>query len=112
MLLCGEVDNVAGRVVWLLGWVVFLVVGLFPVVWVGGVVVVGSEPGSGLEPVEASVPGAAVCELLSVAGVVTSVWPVGLVDGVLFTVTKVVVTRVFIVVCVIGSSELEVVAAL
>lgn len=112
MLLCGEVDNIAGRVVWLLGWVVFLVVGLFPVVWAGGMMVVGSEPGAALEPMEASVPGAAVCELLGVAGVVSKVWTVVLVDGVLFIVSKEVVTRVLIVVCVIGGSELEVVAAL
>lgn len=73
MLLYGEVDNVAGRVVWLLGWVVSLVVGQFPVVWTGGVMVVGSEPGGTLGPMEASVPGAAVCELLGVGGIVTSV---------------------------------------
>lgn len=121
--MCGEVDKVAGRVVWvvfpvvwLLGWVVFPVVwlavdGLGLVVWAGGVMVGGSEPGAVLGPIVASVTGAAVCELLGVTRVVTGVWVLGLVDGVLFVVIREVVVRVFIVVCVVGVSELEVVAA-
>lgn len=114
--MCGEEDKVAGRVVWLLGWVVFPVVwlavdGLGLVVWAGEVMVEGSEPGAALGPIVASVTGAAVCELLGVARVVTRVWIWGLVDGVLFVVIREVVVRVFIVVCVVGVSELEVVAA-
>lgn len=117
MLLSGGVDKVAGRAVWFLGWVVFLVVwltvdGLVPVVWADGGKVVGGEPGAALGPIVASVREAAVCELLGVAKVVTRVWAVGLVVGVLFVVSKDVVTRVFTVVCVVGSSELEVGAAL
>lgn len=114
--MCVEVDKVAGRVVWLLAWVVFPVVWLtvdelVPVVWTGGVLVGGSELGAALGPTVASVTGAAVCELLGVARVVTTkVWIIGLVDGVLFVVIREVV-RVFIVVCVVGVSELEVVAA-
>lgn len=114
--MCGEVDKVAGRVVWLLGWVVFPAVwltvdGLGLVVWAGGVMVGGSEPGAALGPMVASVTGAAVCELLGVARVVPRVWISGLVDGVLLVVIREVVVRVFIVVCVVGVSELEVVAA-
>lgn len=65
MLLGGEVDKVGGRVVRLLGWVVFLVVwltvaGLVPVVWVGGVMVGGDELRAALEPVVASVTGVVV----------------------------------------------------
>lgn len=40
------------------------------------------------------------------------VWIIGLVDGVLLVVTGEVVVRVCIVVCVVGVSELEVVAAI
>lgn len=117
MLLCGGVDKVAGRAVWLLGWVVFLVVGLIvdglvPVIWVTGGMVVGGEPGAALGPTVASVTGAAVCELLGVAKVVIRLWAVGLVVGVLFVVIKEVVPTVFAVVCVVGGSELEVGAAL
>lgn len=117
MLLCGGVDKVAGRAVWFLGWVVFLVVwltvdGLVPVIWAAGGMVVGDEPGAALGPIVASVTGAAVCELLGVTKVVTRVWVVRLVVGVLLVVTKEVVTRVFTVVCVVGGSELEVGAAL
>lgn len=113
--MCGEVDKVAGRVVWLLGSVVFPVVwltvdGLGLVVWAGGVMVAGSEPGAALGRIVASVMGAAVCELLGVARVVPRVWISGLVDGVLFVVIRKVVVRVVIVVCVVGVSELEVVA--
>lgn len=114
--MCGEVDKVAGRVVWLLGWVVFPLVwlavdGLGLSVWAGRVMVGGSEPGAVLGLIVASVTGAAVCELLGVARVVTGVWVFGLVDGVLFVVIREVVVRVFIVVSVVGVSELEVVAA-
>jgi len=96
---------------------------LFPVVWltVGGLVpvicaaggtVVGGEPGAALGPIVTSVTGAAVWELLGVAKVVTRVWGVGLVVGVLFVAIKEVVTRDFTVVCVVGGSELEGGAAL
>lgn len=109
--MCGEVDKVAGRVVWLLGWVVFpivwlLVDGLVLVVCGGGVTEGGSEPGAALGLIVASVMGAAVCEVLGVARVCI----IGLVDGVLLVVIREVVVRVFIVVCVV--SELEVVAAI
>lgn len=65
MLLGGEVDKVGGRVVRLLGWVVFVVVwltvaGLVPVVWAGGVMVVGGELRAALEPIVASVTGIVV----------------------------------------------------
>lgn len=65
MLLGGEVDKVGGRVVRLLGWVVFLVVwltvaGLVPVVWAGGVMVGGDELRAALEPIVASVTGVVV----------------------------------------------------
>lgn len=65
MLLCDEVDKVAGRVVCLLGWVAFPVVwlivdGLVPVVWVGGPMVAGGEPGAALGPIVVSVAGASV----------------------------------------------------
>lgn len=77
MLLCVEVDKVAGRVVWLPKWVVFLVLWLrvegLVLVWANGVLVVGSEPGSALGPIVASVTGAAVFELLGVTMVVTRV---------------------------------------
>lgn len=117
MLLCGEMDKVAGRVVWLLDWVVFPVVwltvdGLVPVVWVDGVMVGGGELRAALGPIVASVTRVAVCELLGVARVVKRVWIIGLVEGVLFVVTREVVGRVFIVVRVLGVSELEVVAAI
>lgn len=116
MLLCSGVNKVAGRVVWFLGWVVFLVVwltvgGLVPVLWATGGMEVDSEPGAALGSIVASVMGAAVCELLGVAKVVTRVWVVGLVVGVLLVVIRDVVTRVLTVVCVVGGSELEVGAA-
>lgn len=65
MLLGGEVDKVGGRVVRLPGWVVFVVVwltvaGLVPVVWTGGVMVVGGELRAALEPIVASVTGVVV----------------------------------------------------
>lgn len=62
MLLYGEVDKVAGKVVCLLGWVAFSVVwlivdGLVPVVWAGGPMVAGGEPGAPLGPTVVSVTG-------------------------------------------------------
>ena len=71
MLLCGEVDKGAGRVVWLWSWVVFPVVwptvdGLAPVLWAGGVTVGGGGLGPVLGLIVASVTGAAVCDLLGV----------------------------------------------
>lgn len=113
--MCRELDNVAGRMVWLLGSVVFpvgwlTVDGLGLVVWAGGVTVGGSEPGAALGPMVASVTGAAMCELLGVARVVPRVWTSRLVDGVLLVVIREVVVGVFTVVCVVGVSELEVVA--
>lgn len=85
--------------------------GLGLVVWAGGVMVGGSEPGAVLGLIVVSVMGAAVCELLGVARLVTRVWIFGLVDRVLFVVIREVVVRVFIVVCVVGVSEVEFVAA-
>lgn len=105
-------DKVAGRVVWLLGWVIvpivwLMVAGLVLVVCGGGVMEGGREPGAALGPPVASVTGAAVCEVLGVA----SVCIMGLVDAVLLVVIGEVVVRVLIVVCVGEASELEVVAA-
>lgn len=116
MLLCGKADSVAGRMVWLLGWVVFPVVwltveGLFPVVWAGGVMVGGDELGPMLGPTVASVT-EVVCDLLGTARVVTRVWVIGLVDEVLFVVTREVVAGIFMVVWVVRVSELEVVKAI
>lgn len=71
-MLCGEVDKVAGRVVWLLSWVVFPVVWL-AVVWpvssggAAGLMVTGGELGPILRPALASVTGKVTCDLL--------VWP-------------------------------------
>ena len=109
MLTCDEVDKVAGKVVWLLGGVVF------PAVWLtvdGRGVVGGSETDAALGPIVASVTGAAVWELLGVAWVVITVWIVRFVAKVLFAVTKEVVVGGFDVVCVAEVSELEVVAAI
>lgn len=60
VLLHGVVGNVAGREVWLLGWVVSSAVGLtvdgwVMVVWAGGLSVADCEPGAALEPIVASV---------------------------------------------------------
>ena len=117
MLLCGEVDKGAGRVVWLWSWVVFPVVwptvdGLAPVLWAGGVTVGGGGLGPVLGLIVASVTGAAVCDLLGVARAVTRVWAVGLVEGVLSVVTREAVPRIFMVVCVVRVSEVDVVTAI
>lgn len=73
--------------------------------------VVGGEPGPALGPIVASVTGAVVCVLSGVARVVSRVLVIGLVDRVLFVVTREVAAAVFIVVCVTGVSGLTVVAA-
>lgn len=115
--MCGVVDNVAGRVVWLLSWVVFPVVwltvdGLAPVLCAGGVTVDGGGLGPVLGLIVASVTGAAVCDLLGVARVVTRVWAVGLVEGVLSAVTREAVAGIFMVVCVVRVSEVDAVTAI
>lgn len=110
VLWCDGVDGVAGRVVWLLGCVALPVVwlavgGLVPVVQAGGVRAVGSEAGAVWGPP------AAACALFSVVTLVSRARIPGLADGVLFVVAREVVARGFIVVCVVGVSEVEAVAA-
>lgn len=116
MLTCDDVDKVAGKVVWVLGGMVFPAVwltvdGLVPVGRAVGGVVVGSEAEAALGPIVASVTGAAVWELLGAAWVVITTWIVGPVARVLFAVTKEVVVGGSAVVCVAEVSELEVVTA-
>lgn len=87
-----------------------IVDGLVPVVWAGGLMVAGGDLGAALGPIVDSLTGAFVWELLGVARVVIRVRIIGLADGVPFVVTREV--RVVTVVCVVGVSELEVVAAI
>ena len=110
VLLCDGVDSVAGRVVWLPGCValpdVWLAVGgLVPVVQAGGVRAVGSEAGAVWGPPVTA------CALFSVVMLVPRARIPGLAGGVLFVVAREVVARGFIVVCVVGVSEVEAVAA-